>query len=280
MAAQVRFLKTALAGLLLVGVTLSASAENAKYPDWSGAWHRRAGGTFDPDKPPGLAQQAPLNDEYQKVLEASVAAQAAGGQGNNPMAACIPPGMPRMMISYGGGIEFVITPQITYVIQGEPMLQLRRIYTDGRSWPKDIEPSFSGYSIGKWESSEKGGPFDTLLVETRALKAPRSYDSSGIPFHRDNATIVKERIFLDKRNPDILRNETTVIDNALTRPWTVTRVYHRQRDPKWLETICGEDEHQVKIGNEQYYLSGDGRLMPTRKNQPPPDLGYFKENAP
>ena len=280
MAALVRVLKRALAGLLLASVTVSASADDAKYPDWSGAWNRRAGGTFDPDKPPGLAQQAPLNDEYQKVLEASVAAQAAGGQGNNPMAACMPPGMPRMMISYGGGIEFMITPQITYVIQGEPMLQLRRIYTDGRSWPDDIEPSFSGYSIGKWESSEKGGPFDTLMVETRALKAPRSYDSSGIPFHKDNATIVKERIFLDERNPDILRNETTVMDNALTRPWTVTRVYHRQRDPKWLETICGEDEHQVKIGNEQYYLSGDGRLMPTRKNQPPPDLGYFKENAP
>ena len=196
------------------------------------------------------------------------------------MAACIPPGMPRMMISYGGGLEFVITPQITYVIQGEPMLQLRRIYTDGRAWPDSIDPSFSGYSIGKWESSEEGGPFDVLSVETREIKGPRSYDSSGIPFHADNATVVKERIFLDKKNPDILRNETTTIDNALTRPWTVTRVYHRKRDPKWLETICGEDEHQVKIGNEQYYLSGDGHLMPTRRNQPPPDLRYFKESAP
>ena len=280
MAARLRLLKSVTTGLLLVGLTLGASGENAKYPDWSGSWNRRAGGTFDPSKPPGLGQQAPLNDEYQKVLEASVAAQAAGGQGNNPMAACIPPGMPRMMISYGGGLEFVITPQITYVIQGEPMSQLRRIYTDGRAWPDSIDPSFSGYSIGKWESSEEGGPFDILSVETREIKGPRSYDSSGIPFHADNATVVKERIFLDKKNPDILMNETTTIDNALTRPWTVTRVYHRKRDPKWLETICGEDEHQVKIGNEQYYLSGDGHLMPTRRNQPPPDLRYFKESAP
>jgi hypothetical protein len=280
MAARLRLLKTMTTGLLLVGLTLGASGENAKYPDWSGSWNRRAGGTFDPSKPPGLGQQAPLNDEYQKVLEASVAAQAAGGQGNNPMAACIPPGMPRMMISYGGGLEFVIAPQITYVIQGEPMSQLRRIYTDGRAWPESIDPSFSGYSIGKWESSEEGGPFDILSVETREIKGPRSYDSSGIPFHADNATVVKERIFLDKKNPDILMNETTTIDNALTRPWTVTRVYHRKRDPKWLETICGEDEHQVKIGNEQYYLSGDGHLMPTRRNQPPPDLRYFKESAP
>ena len=271
--------KSLMAGLLLVGLTISARAENAKYPDWSGSWNRRAGGTFDPSKPPGLGQQAPLNSEYQKVLEASVAAQAAGGQGNNPMAACIPPGMPRMMISYGGGLEFVITPQITYVIQGEPMLQLRRIYTDGRSWPDNVNASFSGYSIGKWESSKDDGSLDVLSVETREIKGPRSYDSSGIPFHADNATVVKERIFLNKMNPDILRNETTVIDNALTRPWTVTRVYHRKRDPNWLETICGEDEHQVKIGNEQYYLSGDGHLMPTRSNQPPPDLRYFKDGA-
>ena len=182
MAARVRLLKGVMAGLLLVGLTLSASGESANYPDWSGAWHRRGGGTFDPDKPPGLGQQAPLNEEYQKVLEASVAAQAAGGQGNNPMAACIPPGMPRMMISYGGGLEFVVTPQITYVIQGEPMLQLRRIYTDGRSWPDDINSSFSGYSIGKWESSEEGGPFDTLSVETRALKPPAKLRQQRYPF--------------------------------------------------------------------------------------------------
>src|SRR5215207_10240353 len=162
---RVALFKSLTAGLVLIGMTLGAHAENAKYPDWSGSWHRRGGGTFDPDKPPGLGQQAPLTDEYQKVLEASVAAQAAGGQGNNPMAACIPPGMPRMMISYGGGLEFVITPQITYVIQGEPMLQLRRIYTDGRAWPDSVDVSFSGYSIGKWESSKGDGSFEVLSVE-------------------------------------------------------------------------------------------------------------------
>ena len=43
-----------------------------------------------------------------------------------------------------------------------------------------------------------------------------------------------------------------------------------------METICGEDEHQVKIGNEHYFLSGDGYLMPTRQDQPPPDLKFFK----
>jgi hypothetical protein len=257
----------------LAAAIAAARADNAQFPDWKGQWVRKSAGTFDPDKPAGLGQEAPLTPEYQKVLEDSVANQAAGGQGNNPMAACIPPGMPRMMIAYGGGLEFVITPEITYVLQGEPMLQLRRIYTDGRAWPSEIEPSFSGYSIGKWEGSN--GRRDVLVIETRALKAPRSYDSSGMPFHKNNQTVVHERLYLDKANPNILRDDITVHDDALTRPWSVSRTYHRQRDPNWLETICGEDEHQVKIGKEQYYLSGDGHLMPTRKDQPPPDLRYF-----
>ncbi len=78
-----------------------------KYPDWKGQWLRKSAGTFDPGQAFGLGQQAPLTPEYQKVLEESVADQADGGQGNNPMAACIPPGMPRMMIGYGGGFEFI-----------------------------------------------------------------------------------------------------------------------------------------------------------------------------
>jgi hypothetical protein len=75
------------------------------------------------------------------------------------MAKCTPPGMPRMMIVYGGGMEIVVTPAVTYMIFGEPMLQLRRIYTDGRAWPKDIEPGFSGYSIGRWEDRDAEGRY-------------------------------------------------------------------------------------------------------------------------
>src|SRR6266545_4009069 len=271
----------AIGALALVGTLgaamAGAGADTAQYPDWKGQWVRKSAGTFDPDKPFGLGQQAPLNDEYQKVLEASVASQAAGGQGNNPMAACVPPGMPRMMIGYGGGFEFIITPEATYALQGEPMLQLRRIYTDGREWPKELEPSFSGYSIGKWEDTDGDGRYDVLVVETRAIKGPRSYDSSGLPFHKNNQTVVHERIYLDKTKPDLLRNDITVHDDALTRPWSVSRTYHRDRKPNWLETICGEDEHQVKIGREQYFLGGDGNLMPTRKDQPPPDLRHFNQ---
>jgi hypothetical protein len=69
-----------------------------------------------------------------------------------------------------------------------------------------------------------------------------------------------------------------VFDHALTRPWTVTRGFVRNPDrrPDWNEFICAEGNGHLTIGKENYFLSGDGMLMPARKNQDPPDLRYFK----
>lgn len=275
---RVRRRKTILLAILLSATFVTnAGADETRLPDWAGAWVRRSAGTFDPGKPAGLPQAPPLTDEYQKIFEKSVAEQAAGGQGNNPMAGCVPPGMPRMMIAYGVGLEFIVAPKVTYVILGEPMMQVRRIFTDGRAWPKEIEPAFTGYSIGHWEAARSPGEYDTLSVETRAIKGPRSFDSSGMPFYADNSTVTFEKIYLDKANPNLLRDDITTLDKALTRPWSVSREYHRKRNPIWQETTCGEDEHQVKIAGEHYFLSAGGDLMPTRRGQPAPDLRNFTQ---
>ena len=118
-----------------------------------------------------------------------------------------------------------------------------------------------------------------LEVETRGFKGPRSFDAAGIPLHADNQSVVKERIFQDKTDPKILYDEITTIDNALTRPWTVTKTYRRvqAKQPVWDEANCAEGNGHVEIGGQGYFLSADGRLMPTRKDQPPPDLRYFTE---
>jgi hypothetical protein len=181
--------------------------------------------------------------------------------------------MPRMMVAYQP-MELIVTPDITY-IQIAFLRELRRIYTDGRAWPKTIAPSYSGYSIGRWIDEDGDGRHDLLEVETRGLKGPRVVDPSGIPLDRDNQTIVKERMFLDKANANILRDEITTIDHALTRPWTVTRSYRRRRQPIWTEDVCAENNNYVFLGKETYFLSADGYLMPARKDQPPPDLKYF-----
>jgi hypothetical protein len=142
---------------------------------------------------------------------------------------------------------------------------------------KEEEPTFGGYSIGKWSDTDGDGRYDTLEVETRNMKGPRAFDNSGIPLHKDNKTVVKERLFGDKTNPDAIYNEVTTFDNALTRPWTVIKKYLRVRNPTWPEDNCSESNNHVEIGGEGYFLSAEGLLMPTKKDQPPPDLRYFKQ---
>jgi hypothetical protein len=223
-------------------------------------------------------QEAPLTEEYQAIYAASIADQAAGGQGGDPTYTCIAPGMPRIMNVYDP-MEIVITPETTYILI-QHVHDSRRIFTDGRDFPGNVEPAFAGYSIGKWIDTDGDGRYDTLEVETRNLRGPRSYDAPGLPLHRDNQTVIKERIYVDKADPNIINNEITTIDNALTRPWTVTKKYRRQnvKQPVWPEASCAEGNVHVEIGGQNYFLGADGLLMPARKDQPPPSLKYFEQS--
>jgi hypothetical protein len=189
----------------------------SKYPDWAGQWRRVPDGgppRYDPSKRGGLAQEAPLKPEYQKMLEASLKDQAEGGQGLDTTYKCIPTGMPRMM-SGVFPVEWVFTPSTTFMLSEFMIQSPRRIYTDGRSFPEGEEPTYVGYSVGKWLDADGDGRFDTLEVETHNIRTPRTYDQAGIPFAEDGQSVVKERIFLDKDNPDILHDEITT---AVTTP--------------------------------------------------------------
>ena len=271
--------------LTVLSMTLfnALAFDDAKYPDLRGQWVRAEGargvGRFDPTKPPGRLQEAPLTPQYQAIYEANLADQAQGGQGVDPTYRCLSPGMPRIMHAYSP-VEFVVTPDTTHILI-EHIHDSRRVHTDGRGWPEDMydNPMFRGYSIGQWIDEDGDGRFDVLAVETRGLKNPRTYDSSGIPFHEDGRTIIKERIWLDKANPNLLYDEITTIDNALTRPWVVVKSYRRVATNKpiwWREELCVENNVHVIIGKEDYFLSADGFLMPIRKDQSPPDLRYFQ----
>jgi hypothetical protein len=267
----------ALAAVLLTPAA-AAAFDESKYPDFSGQWKRARGtvNSWDESKRPGRAQQPPLTPQYQAIWEASMADQAAGGQGLDTRVTCISNGMPRLMTILRQ-LEIFIRPEITLIVFENNLP--RRIYTDGRDFTaKDNVPSYAGYSIGKWIDQDGDGRFDVLEVETRNFKGPRNYEPSGLPLHEDNQSIIKERLSLDKSNPDTLRNEITVIDNALTRPWTVTKNYRRERDVEWYEDLCTESNNHVVIGKENYFLSADGYLMPAKKNQEPPDLRYFKSS--
>ena len=250
----------------------------ARYPDWSGPmrWISpiRGGNRYDPTKAAGLAQQPPLTPEYQAIFEADLKDQAGGGQGGNQTYSCLPGGMPRDMAG-NQGLEFVVTPKVTHVlfVQATP----RRIYTDGRSWPENEDPSLYGYSIGQWSDTDGDGKYDLLEVETRNFSGPRSFDNAGIPLHADNETVIKERIFRDKQDHEVLHDVMTTIDHALTHPWTVDKTFRLDKNPHWVQNICTVGNMHVQIGKDAFFLSADGLLMPTRKDQQPPDLRYFKQ---
>ncbi len=262
---------------LLMSIT-GARAEEAKYPNLRGQWVRVGGVQWDLGKPPGRGQKAPLTPEYQRIYESALAEEAAtGGQAYNPQVRCIPPGMPRAMIGYEP-IETLVTPEITYM-RLHFMGELRRIYTDGRDWPQTLQPSYVGTSIGRWSDTQHNGGYDTLEIETRGFKGPRLVENTGIPLHLDNQTVIKERIRLDPADRDLLLDDVTLIDHALTRPWSVTRSFRRAAKPVWIEYLCSEHNNLVIIRGESYFVREDGYLMPMGKDQPPPDLRNFAPPA-
>ncbi len=266
----------AVAAALVWPATGARAFDESKYPDFSGQWRRPPGVgiQWDQTKPLGRGQQAPLTPEYQKVFEDSLADQAAGGQGNDPPSRCMPFGLPRIM-SVIFPMEILITPKTTHILFDYALP--RRIYTDGRSFPQEIEPTFYGYSIGKWVDEDGDGRYDALMIETRGFKGPRSFEATGIPLHEDGETVVNERLFIDKADADILHDVITVTDHALTRPWSVDKRYKRDHNPIWFQNNCSEDNRHVFIGNEHYVISADDKLMPAKKDQAPPDLSYFKQ---
>jgi hypothetical protein len=72
-----------------------------------------------------------------------------------------------------------------------------------------------------------------------------------------------------------------VIDHALTRPYSKTQKATRNPNPRpvWHSDVCSENNAHIRIGNEPYYLSADGKLMPSKKGQAPPDLSYFTQTG-
>ena len=274
-----RNIASAMTPVVLVALPLATAAaahDESKYPDLSGIWRKPPGigNQWDQTKPLGRAQEPPFTPEYQAIFEASLADQRAGGQGNDAPSRCVPFAMPRVM-TVVFDMEIVVTPPATYMLFAHSMP--RRIFTDGRDWPAEIEPSFLGLSIGKWLDTDGDGRFDTLEIETRGSKGPRTYEGTGMPFHADNETVVKERLALDNANPNGLTDEITVFDHALTRPWTIFKRYRRDPGAARLEYNCSEDNHHVLIGGQDYFLSGDDTLMPSKKGQRLPDLRYFDQ---
>lgn len=121
------------------------------------------------------------------------------------------------------------------VILSEANAAYRQIFTDGRPLPPIEQPSFNGYSIGRWER-------DTLVVQTTGFKDGLWLDRSGSPM-TDGARMTER---FRRVNYGKLEIEITVDDpKAYTSPWTVTLKQAIVVDTELLDYICLENEKSL-----------------------------------
>ena len=167
-----------------------------------------------------------LTPKYAEILKAYQQAPAE----DNPASNCVPPGMPGIM-TQPYPIELLFTPgQVTIVI--EAYMQVRHIYTDGRTHPEDPDLTFNGHSIGRWDA-------DTLIVDTVGFTPDTPLGGNMGARHSDKMHIV-ERMHLT--DPNTLEIVTTIEDpEALAKPWTRTSRYARHSDWTIAEYICQQN---------------------------------------
>jgi hypothetical protein len=170
-----------------------------------------------------------LTPKWAAELKTLREAEAKNDEPPTESANCLPPGMPMIMFQ-PYDIEFLFTPGRVTIIQ-EAYMQVRRVFTDGRGHPADLDPTFNGHSIGHWEG-------DTLVIDTAGLghTTPLGFDrlQHGPRLH------VVERIRLTA--PDTLEDRMTLTDpDALEQPWHMVRTFTRHRDLDMMEYICEEN---------------------------------------
>lgn len=150
-----------------------------------------------------------------------------------PQVHCLPVGVPGLMTMYA--FKMIQTPR-ELVMLGEAQDPPRQIYLDGRGLPKDPDPTWMGYSAGKWEG-------DTLVIQTSGFKEEGWLDNVGHP--RSEAMLITER--LRRRDFGHIDLEIRYEDpKYYTRPFTNKTTLNLIPDSDIIEFVCTENEKDVQ----------------------------------
>jgi hypothetical protein len=211
-------------------------------PDFSGVWQNEG---YDPNGVEGLGPTPRtvffdlsfgLKDPrppYQPWAAELYAHRKDQNSKDNPDARCLPIGT-LQMLAHPLPKKIIQNPGLLVILH-ERNMEFRQIYTDGRRLPDDPQPSWYGYSSGRWEG-------DTLVVDTVGFRDGLWADFNGSPL-TDQAKMT-ERF----RRPNFgrLEIEVTIDDpRAYTRPWTVSVHQRIALDTDLLEYACLENEKDV-----------------------------------
>ena len=112
----------------------------------------------------------------------------------------------------------------------------RQIFLDGRLLSRDPEPTWLGYSVGRWEG-------DALVVDSTGFNGKTWLDGAGHP--STEALHITERF--RRRDFGHLDLQLTIEDpKAYKKPWTVAVPLHLFTEGELLEFVCNENEADVK----------------------------------
>ena len=152
---------------------------------------------------------------------------------DDPNNFCLPSVIPEK-VAVTSPWKIVETPGVTIILY-ESRTIFRQIFTDGRELPKDPNPDWQGYSVGKWDG-------DTFVVETAGTNGKGWLDTNGHPVTDKLHAIEKYH----RKDFGHLEVEITIDDpGAYTKPWTVHEMAEYQPDTELIEYICEENNRDV-----------------------------------
>ena len=198
-------------------------------PDLSGIWSG-AGPMYRFN----IAQDLETKD-VQPWAEALFLQRVRESRKDSPLAKCMPVSLPYHQ--FFNLTRIVQIPALMVILHESPNSPNRTVFTDGRELPKDPNPAYMGYSVGKWEG-------DTMVVTTAGFNDKGWLDNGGKPA-TDQLKVTERFIRKDFGNMDI---EITIDDpKAYTKPWTVTQPLAFQADTELLEYICNENNRYFDL---------------------------------
>lgn len=198
-------------------------------PDLSGIW-RGAGPLYRFN----IAQDLKPED-IQPWAEALFLQRVRDNRKDSPLARCLPVSVP--FHNFFNLTRIVQTPALIVILYESPNSPHRTVFTDGRDLPKDPNPSWLGYSVGRWEG-------DTLVVTTAGFNDRGWLDSAGHP--QTESLRITERF--RRRDFGHMDFEMTIDDpKVFTRPFTVKTERLLAPDTELLEDVCENERDAARL---------------------------------
>lgn len=212
-------------------VNLSAPAPRTRdgKPDLSGIWE-----PMENKYVRNIAADMKEEVPFQPWAKALYDRRTDGSQEKeDPDANCLPQGVPK--IDAAPAPWKIVQQPGSLVIVYEAFNLWRQVFMDGRERAKDLNPTWMGYSVGKWDG-------DTLVIDTIGFNGKAWLDQLGKP-STDALHVIERFHRKDFGHMDLV---ITIDDpKAYTRPWTVTQPVHLLPDTELFEFICNENNRDI-----------------------------------